>query len=1411
MVNVKEQKLGQNTRMSFSRTRRTSLELPNLVEIQTQSFKWFREEGLMEVLRDVSPITDYSGNLSIEFLSYSIDPTPKYPVEECKERDVNYAAPLKVNVRLTNKQTGEVKQTDIYMGDFPLMTENGTFVINGAERVIVSQIIRSPGMYYSSEIDKSGKRTYATQVIPYRGAWLEYETDINGVAYVRIDKNRKLPLTMFIRALGVIPKNDDVADGDKIGRSDNDKYDFVIDSREDVYSIFGEEPVLMATFEKDESEEIADRNRSHISLEALREIYKKLRPGEPPLIDTAIQLIHNFFFDARRYDIATVGRYKYNKKVALSNRITGRKLATAAVSPITGEVVCEAGTVVTYEQALEIEHAAINEVTVELDNGTLVKVFSNNTVEPEYILGYDLKDCGVNEKARVSVLLELLEKHGDDAEALKAEAKERIAELCPRHITKDDIFASINYLLCRTHDIGVDDDIDHLGNRRIRSVGEQLQNQMRIGFARMDKIIKERMTTQDNEKLTPQALINIRPVVTVIREFFGSSQLSQFMDQANPLSELTHKRRLSALGPGGISRDRASFDVRDVHYTHYGRMCPIETPEGPNIGLISYLSTYAKISDYGFIQAPYRKVEHLPDGRSRVTDEVEYMTADVEDKYVIAQANEPLDDDGFFIRKRVTVRDKAEIIEVDHAKVDYMDVSPKMVVSVATAMIPFLENDDNSRALMGANMQKQAVPLMVTDSPIVGTGMEYKAAVDSGVVVLAKNDGYVERVEADKIVVAREDGQKDIYNLIKFKRTNQGTCFNQRPLVSRGDTITAGQVIADGPATSKGEISLGKNALIGFMTWEGYNYEDAVLLNERLVRDDVYTSLHIEEYTHEARDTKLGPEEITREIPNVGEDALKDLNAEGIIKKGTEVRAGDILVGKITPKGETELTAEERLLRAIFGEKAREVRDTSLRLPHGESGIVVDVRVFSHAQGDELPAGVNKVVRVYIAQKRKISVGDKMAGRHGNKGVVSRILPPEDMPFLADGTPLDIVLNPLGVPSRMNIGQVLEVHLGIAARKLGWKVMTPVFDGATEKDISECLKMAGIYREYRDGDDVSGKEVIKVVENEDGTRTFIAVSDSVKKLETFCKYLAEAQKDAERSSLVINAATESVDILTDGLIDESKFASAEEAEAFKAEAIAAKADIAHAYDLDTAACDKLAALMSKLCSVVDYHKTQIVDGKTVIYDGRTGLPFDNPVTVGIMYYLKLHHLVDDKIHARSNGPYSLVTQQPLGGKAQFGGQRFGEMEVWALEAYGAAYTLQEILTVKSDDINGRRKAYEAIIKGQNIPTPGVPESFKVLVKELQSLALNIKVLDKNGEEIQLSTLCQDEDQSPYANRADAVYEDAYGRSREDEEELRRSFMIEGEDEIDTADDMADDDSVADFMVDDIDDAYSDME
>ncbi len=1282
MIHVKDQKLGQNTRKSFARSR-FDYPLPNLVEIQTKSYEWFKQEGLMEVLRDASPITDYSGNLVIEFISYTLDDKhPKYPVEECKERDVNYAAPLKVNVRLTNKQTGEVKQADIFMGDFPLMTETGTFVINGAERVIVSQIIRSPGMYYASEIDKAGKKTYATTVIPYRGAWLEYEIDATGVMYVRIDKNRKLPLTMFIRALGV-------------------------ESREDIYAMFGEDEHLDLTFERDESEQLAEMNRSTVGVESLKEIYKKLRPGEPPIEEAARTLINNYFFDPKRYDIQPVGRYKYDKKMAIHRRIANHRLAADVISPVTGEMLMEAGAVVTPEKAMEIEHACVNEVYLTLDNGDVIKVMGNNTVEPEYLIGTDLKDCGVKKKVRIPVMLEIMQACEGDIDAIKQMAKDRIAELCPKHITIDDIFASISYLLNLTHDVGVVDDIDHLGNRRIRSVGEQLQNQLRIGFTRMDKIIKERMTTQDNEKLTVQALINIRPVTTAIREFFGSSQLSQFMDQNNPLAELTHKRRLSALGPGGLSRDRASFDVRDVHYTQYGRMCPIETPEGPNIGLISYLTTYARISEYGFIEAPYRKVEHITDDagnvRHVVTDTVEYMTADVEDHYIVAQANEPLNEDGTFVNTKVTARERAEIVEADASRIDYMDVAPKMLVSVATAMIPFLENDDNTRALMGSNMQKQAVPLMVTDSPIVGTGMEYKAALDSGVVVMAERAGVVERVQADRIVVTCEGGVKDVYDLIKFKRTNQGTCFNQRPVVKKGDYVEAGQVIADGPATANGEVSLGKNALIGFMAWEGDNYEDAVLLNERLVRDDVYTSLHIEEYTHEARDTKLGPEEITREIPNVGEDALRDLNAEGIGKKGTEVRSGDILVGKITPKGETELTAEERLLRAIFGEKSREVRDTSLRLAHGEAGIVVDVRVFSHEQGDELPAGVNKVVKVYIAQKRKISVGDKMAGRHGNKGVVSRILPPEDMPFLPDGTPLDIVLNPLGVPSRMNIGQVLEVHLGIAARKLGWKIMTPVFDGANEQDILECLKAAGMERDMFPLENPEGKDLFEeLFDEETGARELRTLTEEERKDEA---YLSQLRAEG---------------------------------------------------------------------------RLKILDGKTILYDGRTGEPFDNPVTVGIMYYLKLHHLVDDKIHARSNGPYSLVTQQPLGGKAQFGGQRFGEMEVWALEAYGAAYTLQEILTVKSDDINGRRRAYEAIIKGQNIPTPGIPESFKVLVKELQSLALDVRVQDRNGNDIELSELCREEESVSMRREDAAAIDEVLGNSVDDGS-IRHSFMLEDED------------------------------
>ncbi len=1265
---VKPHKVGKKVRMSFSKIEEP-IQMPDLLEVQKGSYRWFMEKGIQEVLEDVSPIVDYSGNLFIDFVSFSIDESKvKYPVEECKERDANYAAPLKVDVRLSNKLTGEVKQSEIFMGDFPIMTDKGTFVINGAERVIVSQIVRSPGIYYSSDIDKTGKHTYATTVIPYRGAWLEYETDANDVFYVRIDKNRKIPVTVLIHALG-------------------------IESEAELRDMFGDEVKLSATLDKDETVGLAVENNTSIREEALKEIYKKLRPGEPAIVESAEILINNLFFDPKRYDLAPVGRYKYDKKLSVANRVLGQTLSRPAISPVTGEIVFEDGRKITEEDAREIERAGVNEVYVRLEDGTEVKVFSNMTVYPADVLGYDLTEAGIDEKVRTDVLLEIMEEAEGEREEVIELAHRRRGELSPKHITREDILSSINYLLCLSHGIGTTDDIDHLGNRRLRCVGELLQNQLRIGLSRMDKIVKERMTVQDNETLTPQTLINIRPVVTAIREFFGSSPLSQFMDQNNPLAELTNKRRLSALGPGGLSRDRASFDVRDVHYTHYGRMCPIETPEGPNIGLISSLATYARISKYGFIEAPYRRVDRET---GVVTDEVVYMTADVEDKYIIAQANEPLDENHRFVNKRVAARDRNEIIEVEASRIDFMDVSPKMVVSVATAMIPFLENDDNSRALMGSNMQKQAVPLMVTDSPIVGTGMEYKAAVDSGVVIVAKNPGTVETVTSDQIVIRREDGTKDTYHLIKFKRSNQGTCVNQRPIVDVGESVDEGQVIADGPGTADGEIALGKNALVGFMTWEGYNYEDAVLLNERLVRDDVYTSIHIEEYSHEARDTKLGPEEITREIPNVGEDALKDLDANGVIKIGTEVRAGDILVGKVTPKGETELTAEERLLRAIFGEKSRDVRDTSLRVPHGENGIIVDVREFSRENGDELAPGVNRVVRVYIAQKRKISVGDKMAGRHGNKGVVSRILPPEDMPFLPDGTPLDIVLNPLGVPSRMNIGQVLEVHLGIAAKRLGWKIMTPVFDGATEKDITECLKMAGLERDVLPGERTDGK-------------TTFTVTDPV----------------------------------------------------------------------------------------TGEEKQKIVDGKTILYDGRTGEPFDNPVTVGIMYYLKLHHLVDDKIHARSTGPYSLVTQQPLGGKAQFGGQRFGEMEVWALEAYGAAYTLQEILTVKSDDVTGRVKAYEAIVKGQNIPTPGVPESFKVLVKELQSLALDIRVLDKDGNEIEMTSFTDDAPEAPNIPTGPDVTEADLGESVETDD-LYNSFTDADFDSDNASDDSDSDDEFVDF-------------
>ena len=1297
-MRIKPQQLGKNVRMSFAKIDEV-LEMPDLLEVQKKSYKWLIEKGISEVLQDVSPIVDYSGNLVIEFVDFSIDPTPKYPVEECKARDVNYAAPLRVTVRLTNKNTGEVKQQEIFMGDFPLMTETGTFVINGAERVAVSQLVRSPGMYYTSAMDKTGKSMQTAQIIPYRGAWLEYETDMNDVFYVRIDKNRKIPVTILIRAL-----------------------EESVSTSTDIRALFGDDVKIVTTLDKDGMQAEAEKNGTTAYEESLKEIYKKLRPGEPPLVDSAQILLNNLFFDPKRYDLGCVGRYKYDKKVALGRRLAGKTLSRTVISPITGEILFEAGKTLTFDEAMIIENAGVNEAFVYISEDKDIKVFANGMVDPAKVVGCDLREVGINEKVKLSLLLEILEQCGGDFDEVKKIAKERVAELSPKHITKDDIYASINYLICLSHGIGTPDDIDHLGNRRVRAVGELIQNQLRIGFSRMDKIIKERMTIQDADSLTPQALINIRPIVASIREFFGSSPLSQFMDQNNPLAELTHKRRLSALGPGGLSRDRASFEVRDVHYTHYGRICPIETPEGPNIGLISYLATYAKIDDYGFIEAPYRKIDKET---GKITDIVEYMTADMEDNFVVAQANEPVDEEGRFINKRVLARDRADIIEVDASRPDYIDVSPKMVISVATGFIPFLENDDNSRALMGSNMQKQAVPLLMTDSPIVGTGMEYKAAIDSGVCVLAKEAGYVKTVTADKIVVTEDSGRNHTYELLKFQRSNQGTCINQRPIVSVGDRVEKGDVLADGPATSKGEVALGKNALIGFMTWEGYNYEDAVLLNENLVRKDVYTSIHIEEYTLEARDTKLGAEEITREIPNCGDDALKDLDERGIIRNGTEVHAGDILVGKVTPKGETELTAEERLLRAIFGEKAREVRDTSLRLPHGESGIVVDVRVFSRENSDELATGVNESVRVYIAQKRKISVGDKMAGRHGNKGVVSRILPPEDMPFLEDGTPLDIVLNPLGVPSRMNIGQVLEVHLGIAAREMGFKVMTPAFDGAKESDITEMLTEAGLYRNVLPTDALSGKKFYEmIVDEETGEKRY-------------------------------------------ELVGEDKLSN----KAWVAEKIAAK-------------------------------RLKTVDGKRILYDGRTGEPFDNPVTVGIMYYLKLHHLVDDKIHARSVGPYSLVTQQPLGGKAQFGGQRFGEMEVWALEAYGAAYTLQEILTVKSDDVTGRVKTYEAIVKGQNIPTPGVPESFRVLVKELQSLGLDIRVLDEDGEEIELSQIGDDllDDDKGYVTAEDvgpAVLddEDVEGLNMVDEDEIAEDFQ--NADEDDFFDDFEDDDS-ADF-------------
>lgn len=1166
--------LGRNVRMSYSKIEEV-LDMPNLIEVQKDSYKWFLDEGLREVFRDVSPITDYTGNLVLEFVDYSLDENPKYSVEECKERDATFSAPLKVKVRLINKETGEVKEQEIFMGDFPLMTDNGTFIINGAERVIVSQLVRSPGIYYTMKFDKTGKKLFSNTVIPNRGAWLEYETDSNDVISVRIDRTRKLPITVLLRALGY-------------------------GTDMEIMELLGEEEGIIATIQKDNTKTVD---------EGLLEVYKRLRPGEPPTVESASSLLNSLFFDAKRYDLAKVGRFKFNKKLAIAERIAGAVASTDIVSPETGEILVAEDERITREKAELIQNSGVNAVYINIE-GKKVKVIGNNTVNLKSFVDFDVSSVGITEKVRYDILKKILSEN-EGEENIKKALKENIDELVPKYITIDDIISSISYILNLDYNIGDLDDIDHLGNRRLRSVGELLQNQFRIGLARMERVVRERMTIQDIDIVTPQALINIRPVAAAIKEFFGSSQLSQFMDQTNPLAELTHKRRLSALGPGGLSRERAGFEVRDVHHSHYGRMCPIETPEGPNIGLIGSLSTYARINEHGFIEAPYRKANKET---QVITDEIVYLTADEEDKYTVAQANEPLTEEGKFVNKKVAARYKDEILEVEPSRVDYMDVSPKQLVSVATAMIPFLENDDANRALMGSNMQRQAVPLIKAEAPIVGTGIEYKAARDSGVVVLAKNSGVIEKVSANEIVIRTKEGRKDIYKLLKYMRSNQGTCINQRPIVRKGEIIEKGDVIADGPSTDNGEIGLGKNILIGFMTWEGYNYEDAILISEKLVKEDVFTSIHIEEYECEARDTKLGPEEITRDIPNVSEEALKDLDDRGIIRIGAEVRSGDILVGKVTPKGETELTAEERLLRAIFGEKAREVRDTSLRVPHGEAGIIVDVKVFTRENGDELPPGVNQLVRCYIAQKRKISVGDKMAGRHGNKGVISRILPEEDMPFLPDGTPLQIVLNPLGVPSRMNIGQVLEVHLGYAAKALGWEIATPVFDGATENDIVETLEKAGL----------------------------------------------------------------------DG------------------------------------------------------------DGKTVLYDGRTGEPFDNRVTVGYMYILKLAHLVDDKIHARSTGPYSLVTQQPLGGKAQFGGQRFGEMEVWALEAYGAAYTLQEILTVKSDDVVGRVKTYEAIVKGENVPEPGIPESFKVLIKELQSLCLDVKVYSEEQEEIAIKESVEDE-------------------------------------------------------------------
>ncbi len=1259
-------KSDKSSRMSYARQKEV-LKMPNLIEVQKDSYKWFLEAGLKEVFADISPITDYSGQLSLEFVDFTLcRDEVKYTIEECKERDATYAAPLKVTVKLRNKAVSDKKKEiieyPIFMGDLPLMTETGTFVINGAERVIVSQLVRSPGIYYAIGHDKIGKELYSATVIPNRGAWLEYETDSNDVFWVRVDRTRKVPITVLVRALGV-------------------------GTNAEIIQLFGEEPKILASFGKDVAENYQ---------EGLLELYKKIRPGEPLAVDSAESLINAMFFDARRYDLAKVGRYKFNKKLALQNRITGQVLAQDVVSQITGEVIAEAGERLTREKATAIQNAAVPYVWITVDGENRdVKVLSNQMVRLDAIVDIDPKSVGVTEAVYYPALAKLLESTAGDIDELKDEIRRNINELIPKHITKEDIFASINYNMHLEYGMGTNDDIDHLGNRRIRAVGELLQNQYRIGLSRLERVVRERMTTQDMDSITAQSLINIKPVTAAVKEFFGSSQLSQFMDQNNPLGELTHKRRLSALGPGGLSRDRAGFEVRDVHYSHYGRMCPIETPEGPNIGLINSLATYARINEYGFIEAPYRRIDKSDPKNPVVTDEVVYMTADEEDNYHVAQANEKLDDEGHFVHKNVSGRYREETQEYERTAFDYMDVSPKMVFSVATALIPFLENDDPTRALMGSNMQRQAVPLMITEAPVVGTGIEVTAAVDSGVCVVAEEGGVVERSTSKEITIKHADGTRKTYKLTKFLRSNQSNCYNQKPIVVKGETVRAGQVIADGPSTSNGEMALGKNPLIGFMTWEGYNYEDAVLLSERLVQDDVYTSIHIEEYEVEARDTKLGPEEITRDIPGVGDDALKDLDERGIIRIGAEVRAGDILVGKVTPKGETELTAEERLLRAIFGEKAREVRDTSLKVPHGEYGIVVDAKVFTRSNGDELSPGVNESVRIYIAQKRKISVGDKMAGRHGNKGVVSRVLPVEDMPFLPNGRPLDIVLNPLGVPSRMNIGQVLEIHLSLAAKALGFNIATPVFDGANELDIMDTLDLANDYvnLEWEEFEAKHGEELLPEV----------------------LEYLSENRDHR------------------------------------------------------------------KLWKGVPLSR----DGKVRLRDGRTGEYFDSPVTIGHMHYLKLHHLVDDKIHARSTGPYSLVTQQPLGGKAQFGGQRFGEMEVWALEAYGAAYTLQEILTVKSDDVVGRVKTYEAIIKGDNIPESGIPESFKVLLKELQSLGLDVRVLKDDNTEVEIvETIDYGETDLHSIIEGDRKYEsnESYGAHGFSQQEFEGGELVEVEEE-----------------------------